>query len=159
VNEPEELSEQDAGLLAEADLVKGEKDGFEYDPRSLVAQQWVESQFESPATLFDENVDHTYWHGLAAHMKRIIRRTSDPRLRECREVAWRLACIYRKNRVITTPFRTQFEIFDLLVASIPMTVNTREFMDAKGRIDETVRFWRESHYHYFQKRFLGRDVG
>lgn len=145
-------------VFRDADKVKTE-DGVEYDALSLANQQWIERNYDSPATLYDENVDHTYWQGLAAHMKGIIRRTADLRLRECRDVAWRFAKIYQKNRAVTTPFRTQFELFDLLVAAIPMDIDEAGFMQAKARIDETLRFWREQNYVYFNNRFLGRRVG
>lgn len=148
-----------AQTIREAQIVKVE-DGVEYDPESLKTQKWIESRFDSPATLYDENVDHTYWQGLAAHMKSIIKRTTSPWLRECREAGWRYAKVLQRERVILSPFRSQLELNDLLTQAMCANVRTKqEFMEAKGRIDETLRFWRESNYVYFNERFMGRQVG
>ena len=146
--------------IREAGIVKVE-DGVEYDPQSLKAQRWIEGRFDSPTTLYDENVPPSYWQGLAGYMKPIIRHTSDPRLREIRDVCWRFAKILQgqKSRIIT-PMKSQLELNDTLVSAMCANVRTmREFVDAKERVGEALRFWVEMNYRYFNDRYMGRKVG
>ena len=145
--------------IREAQTVKVE-DGVEYDPESLKAQRWIEARFDRPTTLIDENVDRTYWKGLAGFMKGIIRRTSIARLRDCREVARQFALNLHKHDVLLTPMKSQLELNDRLTMALCSNVRSNaEFMDAKERIGMTLDFWRECNYRYFNERFMGRKVG
>lgn len=136
------------------------EDGVEYDPKSLLAQQWIERTQESPSTLYDENVPWRFWKIVAAHIKAICRRTATAELRESREVALAYARSLVKERVAAmTPMRSQLDLFDMLMFTIPEGASEEMVLHMRGRFDEVLRCWREACYVCMNNEYLARGVG
>lgn len=135
--------------LAETGDTKVEQ-GLEYDSLSLQNQRWIESNYNSPTTLYDEPVPWRFWklcHDLA---KRAARKTQSEKLRAAREVACAYYTSLVKNRVNgMTPFRSQLDLHDLLVLASP-----------SGDADQDVMAChRLTCYVAFNREYMGRQVG
>lgn len=143
-----EVELEEPGYVEELTKIKVDK-GVEYVPKSLIAQEWIERTFQSPATMVDEPWGWREWKQVEALIRRQSRKTQFDGLRYKREVAAAFAKSLWKHRIDgMTPMRAQMDLHDLLC-----------LRSADGFADSDVlRCFREACYIVFQ-RFAGRNVG
>lgn len=135
-------------------------EGVEYEGRSLDAQRWIESRFSSPTTLIDEPVPWSFWKRVASKMKAVCRHTKEPVLRDSRDMALAYVRSLARNRVdAMTPMRAQMDLHDMLLLACPDCAREGDVAAYRGKMDDALRFLRETVYVEFNNEYMGRGIG